>query len=164
MVQAQSRLARQFAAGQDPDEIGDASNVEVRATNRDGYDAFILGYGHAVYAVRRDDGTPVLFDGWRDYGTPSTKCQLTELRKGFRDGYGDDFVMYDEGMPKQRNFHEYDEGPAKIPDAVNEKPEGDHPVRLYCTDCDVVFWTDEETNNYCPECGRVRHDTAEEHK
>lgn len=30
--------------------------------------------------------------------------------------------------------------------------DGDAPVKLHCTACDTVYWTDETMMNDCPEC------------
>jgi len=80
----QTALGRQFAAGHDPSRIGDASNVAVEPCDIEGYDALIRGYGHAVYAVRRDDGEITIFEGWRGRSS-STSCQLTKIGSGVAD-------------------------------------------------------------------------------
>lgn len=107
---AQQELARRFAAGHDVTGIGSASNLSVESTAREGYDAVLLGYGHAVYAARRTDGSVVRFDGWRGY-SQSTTCQLTELRKGFKCLPESKQTVDTANRPKLRDFHTADPEP-----------------------------------------------------
>lgn len=109
-MQSQQALAAEFAAGHDPSSIEDASNLEVWATDTDGYDAILVGYGHAVYAARRSDGSVVRFDGWRGY-SQSTTCQLTELRKGFKSLPERLQTVVGEGRPKLYNYPDADPFP-----------------------------------------------------
>lgn len=99
---AQRDLARQFESGEDADFIPDASNVKVVETSKEGYDALLIGFGHAVYAARRDDGTIVYFEGWYGY-SPSTSCQLSKMMTGMPKDTVD-------RRPKRRNFAEADIG------------------------------------------------------
>ena len=113
---AQDTLARRFAEGNDPRSIASASNVTAETTPADGYDAVIVGYGHAVYAARRTDGSIVLFEGWRDR-SQSTRCQLTKLASGFRAGGRGDFDRTDDGQPGRGTFPGFDPRDADDADA-----------------------------------------------
>ena len=77
---SQKELARRFARGDPVDAIPAASNMNVVTADDDGFDALIVGYNWAVYAARQN-GTVTVFDGWHGY-SPSTSCQITEIRKG----------------------------------------------------------------------------------
>lgn len=104
---AQDTLARQFAAGHDPSSISAASNVTAEGTAADGYDAVIVGYGHAVYAARRTDGSIVLFEGWAGRSVSTTQ-HLGKLRSGFRKGGRGDFDIAGSGRPERANFARID--------------------------------------------------------
>lgn len=104
---AQDTLARHFAAGNDPSSIESASNVTVEPTGVDGYDAVIVGYGHAVYAARRTDGSIILFEGWRGRSVSTTQ-HITKLRTGFRQGGPTEVDTDSEARPDRGTFAGYD--------------------------------------------------------
>lgn len=64
MVQSHRNLARAFARG---DTSGQSSSMSIMEL-ADGVTA-LVGYGHAVYAIRDSDGTVYRFDGWAFKGT-----------------------------------------------------------------------------------------------
>ena len=101
----QEELGRMFAEGHDPTKIPGASNVEALPTDREGYDAKIVGYGHALYALRKegggsnpDDSVITLYEGWRGY-TVTTSCQLTKLKNGMEQGHLN-YEIETDGRPK----------------------------------------------------------------
>lgn len=102
MTQAQSDLVQQFKAGYSPDRIEDASNMAVEETDVSGYDAILVGYGHAVYAARRDDGSFVQFDGWKGRSI-STNTHLGKIRYKL-----DNQNIERDGRPGRGSFDEYD--------------------------------------------------------
>jgi len=69
---SQRNLGRMFKRGE---TSGTASNVEIRDF---GNFTAIVGYGHAVYAVRVKDTGEVIGFGWDGYSR-STSCQLTKM-------------------------------------------------------------------------------------
>lgn len=79
----QAELGRQFARGDAPAEIADASSVTVVSASDDDYDAYVLSYGWAVIFARRADGGIVEFAGWHGY-TTSTSTQMGKIRHGAR--------------------------------------------------------------------------------
>lgn len=63
------RFARGFGQG--------ASNrMEIK---KDGNETVIVGYGHAIYARRKPNGSIILYDGWYGY-SPTTSRQLNLIR------------------------------------------------------------------------------------
>lgn len=117
---SQHELGKRFARGDD--HIPDASNVSVEdASGADGVDAYVVGYGWAVYAARLDDGRLALFEGWRGYSL-STTCQMTQIRFGFHaalrgtgDAFDDRVTVDDDRQPNTRGSN---------PDAAELLPEG----------------------------------------
>jgi hypothetical protein len=103
MTQAQSDLVRQFKSGIEAEDIEDASNMAVEETDESGYDAILVGYGHAVYAARRDDGTFVQYDGWKGRSI-STNTHLGKIRYKL-----DNQNIETEGRPGRGHFPEYDD-------------------------------------------------------
>jgi len=69
---SQRELGRAFHRGQ---TSGTASNVEIEDF---GDFTALLGYGHAVYAVRLKDTGEVIGFGWYGY-SQSTSCQLSKM-------------------------------------------------------------------------------------
>jgi hypothetical protein len=61
-------LIRDFSRG----ESGTANNLASVPVTRYGR-MFLVGYGHAVYAVRHEDGTITLFNGWRGRSTTTSQ-------------------------------------------------------------------------------------------
>lgn len=96
MSYSQSELGDRFARGATG---GAASNVKIR--DGDGYTA-LVGYGHALYALRDDQtGNIVAFTGWYGYSM-STSCQFSRLgltaAQGEKTGRNATFV--DDDNPK----------------------------------------------------------------
>lgn len=48
--------------------------------DEDEYDAAIVGYGWAAYALRRTDGSIEYFEGWEGHST-ATSTQMGKLRR-----------------------------------------------------------------------------------
>lgn len=68
----QRELGRLFRQGA---TSGSASNVEIQDAENT---TRLVGYGHAVYAIRFKSTGKVVGFGWRGYSM-STSCQLTKL-------------------------------------------------------------------------------------
>jgi hypothetical protein len=66
-------LVERFARGF---ERGASNRMEIK---RDGNETIIVGYGHAVYARRKPNGTIILYDGWYGY-SPTTSTHLNMIR------------------------------------------------------------------------------------
>lgn len=90
MAYSQHDLARRFKNGE---TTGTASNMKI-VELRDGSTA-LVGYGHAVYALRKPDGHITVYAGWymrnasRWAGSQSTKSQFSQFRS-----IGDKTVAY----------------------------------------------------------------------
>lgn len=104
MVQAQSDLIKQFNAGYSPEDIQDASNMKVERTDEPGYDAVVVGYDHAVYAARRNNGTIVIFNGWKGRSVSTTQ-HIGTLKYTI-----DNPNIANDGRPGRGGFAKYDEG------------------------------------------------------
>lgn len=72
MGYSQHELGRRFRNGK---TSGTASNVKI--DDRENGTA-LIGYGHAMYAFRTNDGTIIYFRGWYGYSA-STSCQISKM-------------------------------------------------------------------------------------
>ena len=64
----QHELGRRFQRGE---TTGTASNMKIHETDQGG--TILVGYGHAVYALRTAEGFIVTFAGWANSSTPEVK-------------------------------------------------------------------------------------------
>ena len=101
---AQRNFARQFARGDDPSSITDASSLSAESHDHPDIDAVIRGYGHAVYAVRTTSGRLILCEGWRGFSV-STSSQLSKIAEGFRSAGRGEFETDDEYRPGSKYGH-----------------------------------------------------------
>ena len=76
----QHELGRRFLRGE---TSGTASNMKIHETDQGG--AILVGYGHAVYALRTAEGFIVAFAGWANSsntrsqaGSNTTKCHFSK--------------------------------------------------------------------------------------
>jgi hypothetical protein len=75
----QHELGRRFQRGE---TTGTASNMKIHETDQGG--TILVGYGHAVYALRTAEGFIVTFAGWANSsnarsqaGSHTTKCHFS---------------------------------------------------------------------------------------
>lgn len=101
---SQSTLGSRFLSG----KLGAASNVHIEEHEWGG--TMLVGYGHAVYAYRFENGFVIAFMGWyekentrRHAGSPSTKTQYGKL--GLRTADHKVMGTGEDAAPKLDEFH-----------------------------------------------------------
>ena len=116
----QHELGRRFQRGE---TTGTASNMKIHETDQGG--TILVGYGHAVYALRTAEGFIVTFAGWANSsnarsqaGSHTTKCHFSTA--GLTSEKNVDVILNGPGIidaPKKVGFDSREYEDLWLPDA-----------------------------------------------
>ena len=117
----QHDLGRRFLRGE---TSGTASNMKIHETDQGG--TILVGYGHAVYALRTAEGFIVTFAGWANSsnarsqaGSHTTKCHFSTA--GLTSEKNVDVILNGPGIidaPKKVGFDSREYEDLWLPDAT----------------------------------------------
>ena len=117
----QHELGRRFLRGE---TSGTASNMKIHETDQGG--TILVGYGHAVYALRTAEGFIVTFAGWANSsnsrsqaGSHTTKCHFSTA--GLTSEKNVDVILNGPGIidaPKKVGFDSREYEDLWLPDAT----------------------------------------------